>query len=235
MSRVSAEIGRDARKSPEELELEIDAARAELQVTLQALEQRLSPNELLNEALNQARRHGGEFAHNLGDSIKQNPVPTLLTSIGIAWLMAFSGARSDRPSPATDPRRGRERQGMTGSGEDARSTSAAVRSRAHHPAVTAQDATSSPRRPKRRARGTRREIQQRLAEQPLLLGVLGLATGALLGAALPATSEEDDESLRRLRNEALGRAKGGATGAATGGATGTPEPKEDRPSEAPGS
>lgn len=220
MSRISREIRRDARKSPEELELEIDAARAELEVTLQALEHRLSPNELLNEALNQARRHGGEFAHNLGDSIKQNPVPTLLTSIGIAWLMALNGGRADGPSPATDLRRGWEGQRVSGSSQRTRA-SAAARSGAHKAAGTARGATSSA---KRRARRTRGEIQQLLAEQPLLLGVLGLATGALLGAALPTSSEEEDQSsLGPARNETLDRAKA------------APEPNEDRPPETPGS
>jgi hypothetical protein len=45
-----------------------------------------------------------------------------------------------------------------------------------------------------------------LEEQPLLLGALGIAAGALLGAALPP-SEQEDRSFGRLRDETLDRAK----------------------------
>ncbi|HEU4616761.1 MAG TPA: hypothetical protein VFV10_01915, partial [Gammaproteobacteria bacterium] len=74
---------------------------------------------------------------------------------------------------------------------------------------TARGATSQARRQARRARIG---AQQMLADQPLLLGALGLAAGALLGAAMPAT-EQEDRSIGRLRDRALEKAKGaGAEG-----------------------
>ncbi|HEU4620392.1 MAG TPA: DUF3618 domain-containing protein, partial [Gammaproteobacteria bacterium] len=105
MSSISHEMRRDAQKSPEELEHEINATRAELEDTLEELEARFSPNELFNQALSRVREHGGEFTQNLGDSIKQNPLPTLLTSIGIAWLMAANGQRADGDNGAGSLRR----------------------------------------------------------------------------------------------------------------------------------
>jgi ElaB/YqjD/DUF883 family membrane-anchored ribosome-binding protein len=42
-----------------------------------------------------ARENGGEFANNLGRSVKENPVPALLTAVGIAWMVAAS----NRPKP----------------------------------------------------------------------------------------------------------------------------------------
>src|SRR3546814_17119626 len=59
---------------------------------------------------------GGLFARNLGATLRDNPVPTLLLGIGICWLMiaARNGARreevdyrradSPQPADATAPR-----------------------------------------------------------------------------------------------------------------------------------
>src|SRR5690606_16477572 len=91
-----AEFRQDMHKAPDELEREIDMTRAELQATLEELEHRLSPSELLSELWGQVRRHGGEFGGNLGHSLKENPVPALLTSIGIAWMMASNGRHPSR-------------------------------------------------------------------------------------------------------------------------------------------
>src|SRR5690606_9787636 len=39
--------------------------------------------------------NGGEFVHNLSESVKHNPMPVLLTSIGIAWMMMTDGRRGN--------------------------------------------------------------------------------------------------------------------------------------------
>ena len=92
MNRMTDDLRLDSRKSPEQLEREIDATRTELLATLEELEHRLSPTELFNQLWSQLRSHGGEYGTNLGRTLKDNPVPALLTSIGLAWMMA-SGAR----------------------------------------------------------------------------------------------------------------------------------------------
>lgn len=82
----------DAHKSPERLEQEVNQTRARIEDRLVSLTHRLSPGELLDQALGMAREHGGEFTHNLGAQMKQNPVPLLLTGIGLTWLMMGSRA-----------------------------------------------------------------------------------------------------------------------------------------------
>ena len=82
----------DARKDPATLEREIDQTRANMDRTLGALERKFSPGQLLDQAMDFARENGGEFANNLGRSVKENPVPALLTAVGIAWMVA-SGNR----------------------------------------------------------------------------------------------------------------------------------------------
>lgn len=98
MNRINDEFRLDSQKSPHQLEREIDATRAELLATLEELEHRLSPSELVNQVWSQLRRHGGEYGNSLGQRLKENPMPALLTSIGIAWMMAANGRRHDGAS-----------------------------------------------------------------------------------------------------------------------------------------
>ncbi len=257
MSRISDEMRRDARKSPEELEHEIDATRADLEQTLEALERRLSPEVLLNEALGRVRSYGGEFAQNLGDDIREHPVPMLLASVGIAWLMTAENrrrkdgdghlSREVRDVGATAARRGRAmadavkrgeqaardgmrrgeeaaREGIASSRETisrgidkvrggAHSASSAMHEagdrmhkagrRVHDAEQRTRDMAGSARRQLRRAR---HDAQQMLEDQPLLIGALGLAAGAIAGAALPA-SRQEDEMLGPMRDRAMERAE----------------------------
>lgn len=78
----------DHRRSPEEIEKDINQSRERLDSTLHEIEERFSPQQLLNTSYEYIR-HGGanEFVTNLGTTIKQNPLPFLLTSAGIGWLV----------------------------------------------------------------------------------------------------------------------------------------------------
>ncbi|MEC9482991.1 MAG: DUF3618 domain-containing protein [Halomonas sp.] len=77
----------DSRK-PEDIESDISQTRAHLDETLQELEDRLSPRQFMDSAYNYLREGGAdEFLSNLGRTIKENPVPVLLTGIGLGWLM----------------------------------------------------------------------------------------------------------------------------------------------------
>jgi hypothetical protein len=82
----------DDRKSPERLEQEADQARARLERTVGALSDRLSPGELLDQGMRMLRDNSGEFGRNLATQVKQNPMPLVLTAIGLSWLMFGSGA-----------------------------------------------------------------------------------------------------------------------------------------------
>ncbi len=63
--------------------------------TVDALGTRLSPGELIDQFIGTAREHGGELTRNFGGQVKQNPVPALLTTVGIAWMMAGSNSSAD--------------------------------------------------------------------------------------------------------------------------------------------
>ena len=42
------------------------------------------------------RDNGGDLGRNLGRAVRDNPLPALLTGVGLAWLMAGTGRPADR-------------------------------------------------------------------------------------------------------------------------------------------
>jgi hypothetical protein len=83
-------------KSPEQVQREVRESRAEVEQTLEAIEERLSPGQLFDRAVDYMRSSGGtDFFRNLGTAARDNPIPVALVGIGLAWLV-LSGARSRR-------------------------------------------------------------------------------------------------------------------------------------------
>jgi hypothetical protein len=75
-------------KSAEEVQREVRESRAEVEQTLEAIQQRLSPGQIFDQAVDYMRGSGGqEFLRNLGATVRDNPVPMVLMGTGIAWLM----------------------------------------------------------------------------------------------------------------------------------------------------
>ncbi|HEX6440057.1 MAG TPA: DUF3618 domain-containing protein [Candidatus Binatia bacterium] len=216
----------DARKDPATLEREIDQTRANMDRTLGALERKFSPGQLLDQAMEFARENGGEFANNLGRSVKENPVPMLLTAVGIAWMAASSNRAKSPTADTYDDRYARNDLSAvdfddTGYEDDAGDEKEGLSDKAQRLKASAEGTlTEAGQRVKsaaerarqkltgtkdtvsaglRRTSGTAQVQTQRvresfnslLTEQPLLLGALGIAVGAAIGAALPGTEKED--------------------------------------------
>jgi hypothetical protein len=195
----------DGDRRPEKILAEIDRTREEMHRTLTAIEQRLSPQQLLNQGLDYVRHNGAtEFVQNLGGAARQNPLPVALTGIGIAWLMALGRQPAQphgefEPSPAE-----RIGEGASSVKRRASETLGSVRAAAASASATAAEAS---RRQWSRARGGFEYLAQ---EQPLLLGAIGLAVGAAVGASAPRTEPETrvfGEASRRLTEKA--KEKGG--------------------------
>lgn len=177
----------DGTKSPQQLEREVDQARARLGRTANELSERLSPGELMDQALGMAREHGGDFGRNLGAQVKNNPMPMILTSIGISWLMMSSGKNGaahpyDTHGASTDANGRGFKDAIGDTAAKSRDKAAAVGDRMHdasaHVRESAQDARES--------------LAQFYRDQPLIAGSLGIAIGAALGALVPPTEMEDD-------------------------------------------
>ncbi|WP_447895235.1 DUF3618 domain-containing protein [Vreelandella sp. GE22] len=89
-------------RSPEEIEKDIHRSRERLDSTLSEIEERFSPQRLLNASYDYLRQGGAnEFFTNLSTTIKENPVPFLVTGAGLGWLVtAQLSANTQRQSGA---------------------------------------------------------------------------------------------------------------------------------------
>ena len=202
----------DEAKSPERLEREVDEARARVGRTASELSDRLSPGELLDQAIGMAREHGGEFGRNLGSQVKSNPIPLMLTSVGISWMMLSSkrgtASHYDYYDTYGDPdaygapdtyssSEGRSLKDKFGdAAAKSRDRAAAVGDRIH-------GTTDSMRHS---AQNARESLAHFYREQPLLAGSLGVAIGAALGALVPPT-ELEDNVLGEARDRSVDAAK----------------------------
>lgn len=222
----ATDVRTEARKDPDQLAREIDTTRANLGQTLDALQARLSPGQLLDEAMRTFRGPAGEFAHNLGTQVRNNPLPVALIGAGIAWLMTSqrAGATASsstyefssgdyasteqsaaggglRESVKEKAQAARERVSQAGSSVASAAGGIAQRvsSAAHRVGGAAGSAAGSARAVATRAG---EGFGRMMDEQPLVLAALGVAVGAAIGAMLPASERED-----RLLGEASDRAK----------------------------
>jgi hypothetical protein len=217
-SRRRAERNDDERHEAATIERDIDATRADVRATLAALERRLSFDRLVEMTVGRIRERGGEFAGNLTDTATQNPVPVLLTSIGLGWMMLMSRRGAGNGSDRQPSRmRARAAEAMDGVGERFNEAS----ERVHQAGSRLHDAVDSSRETlgetaesmrasaSRAAAATREQVDyarermdRLLHEQPLMLGALGLAAGALIGALLP-TTEAEDRLIGDVRDKAV--------------------------------
>jgi ElaB/YqjD/DUF883 family membrane-anchored ribosome-binding protein len=199
-------------KRPEEILADIDRTRDEMDRTLSAIEQRLTPGQLVDQGLDYLRHSGAaEFVQNLGGTAKQNPLPLALTAIGIGWLMALgrqpaqqnygstssSGLREGMQSASDSLSSAKDRVSgsMSSMRERASGTMDSMRGRASQMAGATRDQWD-------RARGN---VDYIVREQPLALGAIGLAVGAVLAALAPKTQKEEElmgEASRNLMEKA---------------------------------
>lgn len=69
------------------IEADLNQSRHRLNDTLEALGQKLSPGQMVDEVLGLAQGQAGEFASKLGRQVKDNPLPTVLIAAGVGLLL----------------------------------------------------------------------------------------------------------------------------------------------------
>ena len=75
-------------ETPEQVQRRVDEDRARIDRTMDAIGDRFSPGQLLDQAVGYVRTGGRDAGQRLVESFKENPYPLLLTGVGLAWLMA---------------------------------------------------------------------------------------------------------------------------------------------------
>ena len=173
-------------RNAEEIEKDINQSRERLDSTLNEIEERFSPQQLLNTSY-EYLRHGGanEFVANLGTTIKQNPLPFLVTTAGLGWMMLSQRQpnRSQHQYASTTDQRF-----YTG-GQPSSNTGG--------PGIPIHEG--------QRAHRAESLASDFIQEHPLVVGALGFALGAALGGIFPATKKED-EYMGEYRDRVLHKA-----------------------------
>lgn len=82
------------------IEADVNASRHRLNDTLEALGQKLSPGQMLDEALGLFQGQAGQFAGKLGRQVRDNPLPSVLIAAGIGMLLVQSRQRHDEDAPS---------------------------------------------------------------------------------------------------------------------------------------
>ena len=198
--RTNSGNGGNGSKHPDEILAEIDRTRGEMDRTLAAIEHRLTPGQLVDQGLDYLRQSGAnEFVQNLGGTAKQNPMPVAVTAIGLAWLMALGRQPAQQNYGATSSSGIRDKaSGMMQSASDTLSSAKQrLSGGASSARGTMSDTMDSARDQWQRARGG---LDSLVNEQPLALGAIGLAIGAILGAAAPRTRLEEQTMGEASRN-----------------------------------
>jgi ElaB/YqjD/DUF883 family membrane-anchored ribosome-binding protein len=176
----------------------------------------LSPQQLVNETFDYIRHGGpGEFTENLGDSVKNNPVPFLVTTIGLSWLILahrYGSANSNHVGTAT----GDNTSSTSGFSE----TKDKVKNTAQHALDGVHDMKTQVRNRSAQVRdksqaafhnasdGARNagvQVKHFVEENPFAAAAIGIGIGALLGGMFPA-SRVENEKLGEMRDRLVDKA-----------------------------
>jgi hypothetical protein len=188
----------------ERLKADISATQADLRQTVETIQERLSAENLKEQAAAKVReatlgraqdmmnrvgdRVGNaasrtkETTATVADAVRENPLPYALIGIGVAWLLATRRSSGDASRYSSQYDR-------TSDNSDRDSASGLASSAASAAKSTAADLSVRVRVAQSRVRS---RWQTLLDENPIALGAAALAVGGLVGAAIPATHVENE-------------------------------------------
>lgn len=226
--------------STAEHERHAEQVRGEMARTVEALRNRLSPGQLVDETIRYMKGSDGSLAlSNLKNQARDNPLALTLIGAGLAWMMAgprlrggnghaegrhladdtgrhishgtagpmthtsvgsaSSAAEGAVHKSDTDQRSWAAGAGEAVSGAAGRvgaSAGAARREAQKAMSATGESASNAADQVRRSAgqltERTRRTFSETLEREPLIIGALGLAIGAAIGALIPTTAAEDE-------------------------------------------
>ncbi len=233
------------RKSSEELERDIAHTRAEMDETVGEIQERLRPERLRRQAKHTVRETARDTARGASstmiDTIKENPIPSLIAGLSVGWLVARGSHHTPRQQQSSHDGQARpyaappyyreeydpatyETEAYDTETYDTGQEDRSMRDRAGE---TAQHTQEKAKHMGRQARhkaehlGERAQHQARRApdrmsrmahENPMALGTATLALGAFVGLMLPGTRKEDEMmGPARDRTMQKARAKAGDT------------------------
>lgn len=214
-----------------QLEGEIEHTRAELSETIDALQEKLRPGNLVSEATDRMKTAttekvkdmadtASETAQGMWEGARQNPVPALMIGAGVAWMLLdrsrHGNGHSSRRAWADSPSRryGTFNEPDDYYRDDVRGASrewSGQRSTGEGLTTWAREAGDEARHTARKAQNG---LQRMLRQNPLLVGAAAMLAGAAVGASLPET-ERENELMGEARDTVVDRAQQAAENAVT--------------------
>ncbi|WP_310539476.1 DUF3618 domain-containing protein [Phenylobacterium sp.] len=219
-------------RSSAEIEREVEQTRGELDRTVEALKDKMTPGQLIDELTQSLKGSGAaDIFGNLGTQVKDNPLALAMVGAGLAWLMIGKGPPQPGVGGAGETVSGSASSLSIAGGADrgaagglaagaahmvhqASDIAGEVAERVGHTATHLKDqvmdqaghakhrvqATSA--QALQAGQGVQRGFMDMLEQEPLIIGALGIAVGAALGAVMPSTAVED-RTFGGLRDKAL--------------------------------
>jgi ElaB/YqjD/DUF883 family membrane-anchored ribosome-binding protein len=207
-------------RSPQEIEHEIERTRERMSSNIDALGERLSPDNLKQQAKEAIAGKAQDMVANVGDHARQtgsrmidfiteNPLPVAAVSLGAIWLFSMRrGSRSEVSGDRmarfayTGPER-RQPDGRPGLGRRLVDRAASVRDTVGDAASHAGERIGELKdraeeragqlggTARARARDAKGGLQRMLQENPLALAAGAVVLGLALGVLLPETEPEN--------------------------------------------
>ncbi len=99
MADVKGPMMGSGRRTSGEIRDEIRRTRAHVDATVEAIEQKLSPGELMYEAWSLFRGGSGSSMNRIWRIARQHPLPTAVIGLGLGWMAYESAGGRERPGP----------------------------------------------------------------------------------------------------------------------------------------
>jgi ElaB/YqjD/DUF883 family membrane-anchored ribosome-binding protein len=192
---------------------EIERTRADMSETVDAIQERLSPENLKEQAKDTIKEatvgRAQEAGSGIVETIRANPLPAALTGIGLGWLLVSARGSASRqtryrgggypydyegrttasggtsvPSPGEALGRARDRVGESATQAQDRASEVASRTQDR-----VSNLTEQARYQASRASGG---FQRMVRENPLAMGAVGVGAGAAIGLAIPQSTQEHE-------------------------------------------
>ncbi|MBI5162736.1 MAG: DUF3618 domain-containing protein [Magnetospirillum sp.] len=85
----------------EDIQEQIERTRGEMASTLSAIERKLSPRQLMDQAVDTMRELASDQSR-VSQMVRENPIPLALIGLGIGWL-AVAGSVGRRENVFAEP------------------------------------------------------------------------------------------------------------------------------------
>lgn len=198
-----------------EIKADISETQGELQRTIAAIEERLSPSHLAEQARDTVReatigkvkdmtQRAGDSAARLAEQtrnavptwVRQNPIPLALIGVGAVWLLARGDSSHSGRSAGWNQNRWNDESDEYGSTfHDRDSTSRG-----------SMGVSGGGEGLRRTAADAQHQLARTMNQNPLALGVAALVAGALVGAMIPTTKTEN-QYLGEARDSVVDKAR----------------------------